>query len=966
MNGIAVEVLGPLRVRDAAGGDVTPRGRLQRRLLAFLTLRGGAVVSVDQLTEVLWPDRLPTGAASLVHSHIFRLRQHIPDIELDATPPGYVLRLPEGAVDAARFERAVARAAAERAGDPEGALGALDGALGSWRGEAFEDLVDLDAGRIEAERLEELRLRALEERFAALLDLGRGAAAVADLEALVAREPLRERPRELLMDALVASGRRADALRVYDAYRRQLAEELGVEPSAHLRSAHERLLHGDPVPQQQPATGAPVMARPLPRPVSSFVGREQLLGVLAEHVQHERLITLVGPGGIGKTRLVTELCHLVVDSFPDGARFCDLTAVVDDDGVPAAVAAAVGVEDRPGVSTIERVAEVVRHERSLLVLDNCEHVLDGVACVADVLLRSTERLVLLATSRERIAVDGERLFPVDPLGASGEESPAVLLFADRATAASPSFALDDRTRPLVVDLCQRLDGLPLAIELAASRLASLSLEEVIAGLAHSTAVLRGGPRAVPRHRSLDAALTWSHRMLDADDQLVLAAAATFAGPFDGEDVAAVADRDASDVRDRLADLVERSLVHRDDGRFRLLQVVRSFLAERSDDRQRGDLARRHADRIAARVSAASAALRTAHDDAPMQAVRALVPDLRQAMATASARRDPDLAVRIVVAIRDPAMHGMLPELMAWGEAAGDLGAAAGHPLAVDAYAVAALGAWKAGDLERMGHLLDRAEEAAADLGLAPTYELIGARATESLAHGALADAVEGFRAGLRLDDAVGDPLRQGEDGATLAIAESYAHAPGAVADAERLLDDVAPGAGAIAAAWCWYGAGEVLLDDDPPEARRRLRRAVELARAGGGQLVEGVAGASLASLDARAGDVPAAVGHYRWLLPLWLRAGVRSPFRTMLRTVTELLCGQGLDDQAALLLGAVTAPGAGHEVVGDDVDRLAAVRAELEQRLGPGRLAELLAEGAALDDAAAAGVATAAFDRIEG
>ncbi|HSP03369.1 MAG TPA: BTAD domain-containing putative transcriptional regulator [Acidimicrobiales bacterium] len=965
MNAIAVEVLGPLRVRDAAGGDVTPRGRLQRRLMAFLALRAGAVVSIDQLTEVLWPVRLPTDAASLVHSHIFRLRQHIPDIELEATPPGYVLRLPEGGIDAARFERAVARAAAERVGDPEGALEALDRALRSWRGEAFEDLVDLDAGRIEAERLEELRLRAVEERFAALLDLGRGADAVADLEALAAREPLRERPRELLMDALVASGRRADALRVYDAYRRQLAEELGVEPSAHLRSVHERLLDGDPVPQRRPAAGATAVARPLPRPVSSFVGRAQLLGVLAELVQHERLITLVGPGGIGKTRLVTELCHLVVESFPDGARFCDLTAV-DDDGVPAAVAATVGVEDRPGVSTTERVAEVIRHERSLLVLDNCEHVLDGVASVADELLRSTERVVLLATSRERIAVDGERLFPVDPLGASGEESPAVLLFADRAVAASPSFALDDRTRPLVVDLCQRLDGLPLAIELAASRLASLSLEEVIAGLAHSTAVLRGGPRTVPRHRSLDAALAWSHRMLAAEDQLVLAAAATFAGAFDAEDVAAVADRSAFDVHDRLADLVERSLVHRDDGRFRLLQVVRSFLAERSEGTRRDELARRHADRVAARVSAASSALRTARDDAPMQAVRALVPDLRQAMAAATARRDPDLALRIVVAVRDPAMHGMLPELMAWGEPAGDLGAAAGHPLAVDAYAVAALGAWKSGDLERMGHLLDRAEAVAAELGLAPTYELIGARATESLAHGALADAVEGFRAGLRLDDAVGDPLRQGEDGATLAIAESYAHAPEAVADAERLLDEVAPGAGAIAAAWCWYGAGEVLLDDDPPEARRRLRSAVELARAGGGQLVEGVAGASLASLDARAGDVRAAVGHYRWLLPLWLRAGVRSPLRTMLRTVTELLCGQGLDEQAALLLGAVTAPGVGHEVVGDDVDRLAAVRAELEQRLGSARLDELLVEGATLDDAAAASVATAAFELIEG
>lgn len=963
MEQISFEVLGTLRVRDASGADVTPRGALQRRLLGMLVLHRRQVVSVDTLAEVLWPDR-PASAASL-QSHVFRLRQHVTGFDIEHRPPGYVLDIPDEAVDAHRFERVVSGAGATLVDDPAAALACLDEALASWRGVPFADLDDTDAGRIEADRLAELRCRGIEDRFDALIRLGRQTEAMADLEAFVAREPLRERLRELLMEALAGTGRRADALRVYDAYRRLLAEELGVEPSVHLRSAHERLLAESDRPAAAPSTWASVPAPHLPRPVSSFVGRDELLETLEDRVPQHRMVTLVGPGGVGKTRLVVELMHRLAGGFADGVRFCDLTGVRDDSEVAPTVAAAVGVEPRAGVDPVERLADVLRRERMLLVLDNCEHVLDGAAILVEGLLSSVERLVVVATSRERLAVDGEHVFPVTTLDCGGGAGPATALFVDRAVAALATFTVDDGNRREIEELCQRLDGLPLAIELAAARLNALSLAEICAELEAGTSVLRGGRRTTPRHRSLTAALEWSYRSLDDEDQAVLAAAAQFAGPFGIDDLAAVAGRAMSHVVDRLSDLVERSLVQRVDAGHRLLQVVAWFVAEQTESTEaRTTLARRHAERMTERAEVAGAELRTCHDHVPMERIRALVPDLRRAMATALTRGDADLAIRIVMAGNPAALNGMVPEFNAWGISAGELGEATGHPRTAEVLAIAARGAWKAGDLDAMRRLLVRAGDAHDANGQQPGYEYLGTLGVEALARGELRRGVGIWRRALAAEDAVGDLYRQAEGGATLVITAAYAHLPEALEDAEWLLRDIAPETGAVAGSWCWYAAGECLLEIDPAEARVRLERSVELARASGATFVQGVAGASLASLHVRAGDLATAIEHYRWLLPLWLRAGVRSPMRTMLRTVTELLCRQGLDDHAARLLGAVTAPDAGHEVVGDDVIRLTSVRGELERRLGVARCSELVDEGRALDDAGAAAEATTAFELV--
>jgi hypothetical protein len=244
--------------------------------------------------------------------------------------------------------------------------------------------------------------------------------------------------------------------------------------------------------------------------------------------------------------------------------------------------------------------------------------------------------------------------------------------------------------------------------------------------------------------------------------------------------------------------------------------------------------------------------------------------------------------------------------------------------------------------------------------------MLGTAGVEDLALGRLADAIDKYARAAESPEAAGDPLRQGETLAAMVICMAYAHEPNAVEEADRVVRDVVPTGGAVTAAWCWYGAGECRLDSDPATARIHLERAIAAARAGGSSFIEGVAGASLASLDVRSGNIAGAIANYRTLLPLWLRSGVRSPFWTAMRAVVELLTQADESEAAALLLGAVLSPLSGHAVFGDDDERLSTIRSVLRDRLGAARLEQLLATGSAMDDAAAAEVAAAAFDRVSG
>jgi predicted ATPase/DNA-binding SARP family transcriptional activator len=952
------DVLGPLRI-VADGTEINLPGHLQRRLLAALLLHHGRVVSVDRLTELVWPDGdAPEGSAAL-QSLVFRLRQRVSDLRIEFRPPGYVAQVDESALMSVRFEHAVQSAASLRTTDPSAALRAVEQALAMWRGDPYGDLVESDDGRIEIERLEESWLRANEERFELLVSLGRQVEVVAELEAFASRHPLRERLRLALIDALSATGRRADALRVYDDYRRTLAEELGVAPSVSLRSRHERLLQEDDL--EPAAEPAPVARRQtVRRPTSPLIGRADVLAEIERLVEHVRLVTLIGPGGVGKTRLVIEACHLLADRF-DNVVFCDLS-MASSESVIDVVIEAVGIETRAGQEAGERLEAVLRHERCLLVLDNCEHVIDAAATVTERLLQLTDRLVVVATTRERLAVDGEHLLAVPPLELDGVGSPAVALFLERANAVAPGFRADADTIEGVVALCRRLDGLPLAIELAAARLQSLRLDEIAAGLDESLAVLRSGRRTVERHRSVEAALQWSFDLLDDGDRAALHAAAMFSTAFEAGDVATALGVGNIEARERMAALVERSLAGRQSsGRFYLLDIVRQFARQRIDPAVRTRLQSGFADAIGATAERLAAEARTAHDDSPIRAFNALAGDFRSVVARSLAEGRVEIALRITLSVRDLALNTLSPDLMRMAADVAEAADALDHPLTADAYAMAAQGAWKRGDLAEMRQLLIKAEAAVDRLHIGDRYDVLGTIATELLAHGRMAEAAALYRRGNQTPEAVDDPLRLAEGGGTMAICLSYAHDPTAIAEADRLLDAVVPIGGDVAGAWCYYAAGECRIDSDPAMARAHLTRAVELARNGGGSFVEAVAGASLASLDVRLGDTRSAIDTYRWLLPLWLRAGVRSPFWTAMRWVTRLLCDIDQPIAAARLLGAIGGPDADFEHLGDDRQHMQAISAALLEQLGEETYASEYARGAKLDDAAATELVMTAF-----
>ena len=696
-------------------------------------------------------------------------------------------------------------------------------------------------------------------------------------------------------------------------------------------------------------------------------GRDDELEAIAARLGATRLVSLIGPGGVGKTRLAVELAHRVGDAFDDGAVFCDLTTVAHaatGASIAEAVGAAFGVEPRSGVHPADRLGEVLRRSHLLLILDNCEHVLDGAADLVERLLGTTEHVSVLATSRERLAVDGENLVPIGPLECEADRGPSAAraLFLDRAGAAGAQLSAEHE--PTIDALCHRLDGLPLALELAATRLRSLTLQEVCDGVETSMSVLSGGHRTVARHRSLEAALDWSYRLLDDDETAMINASAVFAAPFDAADVAALLERPEHQTLEHLAGLVDRSLMFRTGQQFGLLETVRSFVRHRQTELQRSEFEIRHARHICHRIAEASDRLRTTDDDAPIRLMRRLVPELQQAFATASDHCDADLALAVVVESRDLAFDAMLPEPMTWGERAGELGAVAGHPLTGDGFAIAALGHWKMGDLHAMRRLLERAVLESQRLDLGDRYELLGALGTEDLAHGELDRAAQRLARSLRTPEAVDDLHRLAEGGATLAIIHGYAHDRQAETDVSWLLDDVEPRSGAAPQSWCWYAAGECAIDSEPALARERLERAVALARRSGATFVEGVAGASLASVAVREGRRQEAIEHYRWLLPTWLRAGVSAPFRTMLRSVIELLVAAGLDEPAAKLLGAVMQPDSGNDVIGDDDRRLRAIEATVRGRLGDQRTDVCIAAGRTFDDVAAAAEATAAFDHV--
>ncbi|MEO3891763.1 BTAD domain-containing putative transcriptional regulator [Nonomuraea sp. B5E05] len=658
-------VLGPLAVWTDAGETVTIPGRKVRALLVDLLVHEGHPVSVDRLVDDLWGEEAPANPAGALQVRVSQLRKALEDAEpggknlIVSRAPGYLLRPDDSpddrAVDAVRFAELVAQA--EAAGSTRARARLLGDALALWRGPAYADFADEAYTRTSVLRLEEQRLSALEQHAEARLELGEHGLLLGELGDLVARHPLRERLRAVHMRALYRAGRQSEALAGYGELRERLAGELGLDPGPELVALHQAILGQDPqlnVPAARPVTN-------LPAPVGRLIGREQALAEVCALAGDERLVTLTGSGGVGKTRLALEAANRLVDDFADGAW---LVALDQASRSPAeAVMAALDIREDAGGDPAGQLTAALRPRRMLLVLDNCEHVVEQVAELAERLLRSCPDLRVLATSREPLAVAGEVLWSVPPLDVPAgadlstmARSDAVMLFVSRAAASARGFRLDAGNAQAVAQLCRRLDGIPLALELAATRVRALGVHGVVARLDDRFRLLASGQRGAPaRQQTLTAVIDWSWDLLSDGERRVLRRLAVHADGCTMESAEAVCAESGLDVLDLLARLVDRSLVVVADTpagvRYRLLESVSEYCVARLADAAELDRVRlahlRHYLELAER---AEPELYGPGQRDWLLRLDAEAANMRAALDTAIAEKEGDRAARLVNAL----------------------------------------------------------------------------------------------------------------------------------------------------------------------------------------------------------------------------------------------------------------------------------------------------------------------------
>lgn len=712
-------ILGTTRALRDDGTAVALGGARLRALLTVLALSPGRTVPAGVLVDEVWDGDPPADAAGALQALVGRLRRALGRSAVESVAGGYRLAAPPDAVDLHRFERLTGEGSrALEDGDASSALAVLGEALALWNGPALADLPDRTAT---ASRWEARRLDARRAGLGALLAVGNPGAALPELTALCAAHPLDEPLQALRIRALRDAGRPAEALAAYEEVRTLLDDRLGTAPGPALRTLHTELLHQEPAagpkpparpaPGNAPATGVrPAPATPAPpapgnlRPrLTSFVGRDTDIAALREDLGRARLVTLLGPGGAGKTRLSQETAEAAAEAWPDGVWLAELAPVDDPDIVPETVLTALGARetvlrgagaeelraaDRTGADPLVRLTEHCAPRRMLLLLDNCEHVVGAAAALTDHLLTHCPQLTVLATSREPLGVPGEFVRPVEPL----PDPMALRLLAERGAAARPGFRTDadEGTTAACAEICRRLDGLPLAIELAAARLRMLTPRQIADRLDDRFRLLTTGSRTVlPRQQTLRAVVDWSWDLLDAAERAVLRRLSVFAGgcslaaavevcalpaPAGGDTV------DSLDVASLLGSLVDKSLVVAEPGddeemRYRLLETVGEYAAERLEEADERETAeRRHLVHYRELARITGPKLRGAGQREAIALFQREYENLRTALRHAVAARDEHEALCMVLSMAWYwMMRDLRPDARQWARAASSLG-----------------------------------------------------------------------------------------------------------------------------------------------------------------------------------------------------------------------------------------------------------------------------------------------------
>lgn len=956
-------VLGPLEV-VGDDGPVAITSSRQRAVLAALVVGGALPVSVERLVDVVWPRDPPESALNSLQSHVARLRARLPgDAGMIATEPGgYRLALPSERIDAVRFERTVARAkgtdsAAER-------LAAVESALALWRGPPLPEFADGFA-RGWVRRLDQRHRAACELRAETLLDLGRAEEAAATLEPLVDQDPLWDGATALLLRSHAAAGRAADASLAYQRHREALADALGVDPSPRLEALHTAALRGEltstPVRgatlgNRQPRPRGPAWAPPIHR--SSFVGRSRELERLSELASAGAVVSVVGPGGVGKTRLVAEYLAARGASAGSGtadgsALWVDAADVDDGAALVQALVVAAGATPAPTEDPVATAAAELSAGPVTVVLDNVEHVIDAAAGVVESLLSRADEATVITTSRERLRVDGEQVLDLLPLARSATptaDDPAVRLFCDRAgPAVDPA---DANALRLIAEVVDRLDALPLAIELAATQVRPLGLPDLAARLDDRLELLTRGARgAGERHRTLRAVMESSWALLSPHEQVALRRLAVFPSAFSLEMAEAVlgdSDVPQSRVAALVAALVERSLVVHDSRLgHRLLETVRAYAIERLRASGEGDaVARRHAAATVAEAEHRNAQLAGPGEAGAVVAMTRLLPHLRQAERTARGAEDTDLRVRLAAAMYRYGYHRQHFEVMSWAEQV--VGLDATGPRMATALAAAATFAWARGDMERAGGLAARGLEIAGDLeapGLEAVHEVNG---DVALVAGD-SDAARGhFRAQAAVGRRTGRPAieSEGASGEAMVLVWSGDAAAGEAGARQALrLAQTAHCPSSLAIAR--YALGEALADRDPVQAVALLGEAAEASEEVDNRLFNAAALTALSATRSRHGDPRRALLDFREVLDRSRQQHNATLEATALRNLVVLLARVGADADALFIDRALQARG-GQRLYPAEARRLDRARSAALERLGEDRAAEIGAQASTL------------------